>query len=434
MRDVAFLATLAIGLPFALKHPWIGIMIWNVISIMNPHRYMWLASTMPVAAATAGAIFLGLIFTKDRRHLPFTAPTNTLMLFALWICLVYPFSIHVESSWEQLMKVLKIQLMIFVTLLVLHERRHLEVLLWVLVVSLGYFGIKGGLFTLAHGAEHRVWGPPGTFIEDNNELALALIMTIPLMRYLQLQVRNTWVRLVFYPAMIACILSALGSHSRGALLAMSVMAFMLWLRGSKKLVTAPVFMLAGVAVIAFMPEHWGERMGTIATYEQDASAMGRINAWWAAFNIAQDRMLGGGFDIYRPDVFATYAPVPDDVHAAHSIYFQVLGELGFVGLAIFLSFWFFTWRTAAWVRRHARSDPETGWASTLAGLCQVSMLAYLVGGAFYSLSYFDLPYNLMVLVVVARRVVEKHLKRRESEPPTVVAIPQAASPSSATRA
>ena len=270
-------------------------------------------------------------------------------------------------------------------------------------------------------------GPPGTFIEDNNELALALIMTIPLMRYLQLQIRNRWLRLAFHPAMIACILSALGSHSRGALLAMSGMAFMLWLRGSKKLMTAPVFVLAGAAMIAFMPEHWGDRMETIATYEQDASAMGRINAWWAAFNIAQDRMLGGGFDIYRPDVFAIYAPVPDDVHAAHSIYFQVLGELGFVGLAIFLSLWFVTWRAAAWVRKHARGDPETEWASTLAGLCQVSMLAYLIGGAFLSLSYFDLPYNLMVLVVVTRQIVEKRLRRIQMEPATIVGLPRAAS-------
>jgi putative inorganic carbon (HCO3(-)) transporter len=279
-----------------------------------------------------------------------------------------------------------------------------------------------------------VWGPPGTFIEDNNELALALIMTVPLMRYLQLQFRNKWVRLAFYPAMMACVLSALGSHSRGALLAMAAMAFMLWLRGSRKLMTAPVFVLAGIALIALMPEHWGDRMETIATYEQDASAMGRINAWWAAFNIAQDRMLGGGFDLYRPDVFAIYAPVPDDVHAAHSIYFQVLGELGFIGLAIFLSFWFFTWRTAAWVRRHARNDPETEWASTLAGLCQVSLVAYFIGGAFLSLSYFDLPYNLMVLVVVARQIVEKRLKGTKSQPTTMVAIPQAASPPPANRA
>jgi len=402
-------------------------MVWNVISIMNPHRYMWLANSMPVAAATVAAIFLGLIVSRDQRHLPFRAPTAILLLFAAWICLVYPFSVHVESSWEQLIKVLKIQLMIFVTLLVLRERRHLEWLVWVLVVSVGYYGIKGGIFTLLHGAEYRVWGPPGTFIEDNNELALALIMTIPLMRYLQLQMRNKWVRLAFYSVMIACLLSALGSHSRGALLAMSVMAFMLWLRGSKKLVWAPIFLLAGAALIAFMPEHWGDRMETIATYEQDASAMGRINAWWTAFHIAQDRMFGGGFDIYRADVFAIYAPDPDDIHAAHSIYFQVLGELGFVGLAIFLSFWFFTWCTASWVRRHARSDPEIEWAATLASLSQVSLVAYLVGGAFYSLSYFDLPYNLMVLVVIARQIVKDRLRVRQTEPATMVGLPQVAS-------
>jgi putative inorganic carbon (hco3(-)) transporter len=247
------------------------------------------------------------------------------------------------------------------------------------------------------------------------------------MRYLQLQMRNKWMRLAFYPAMITCALSSLGSHSRGALLAMCIMAFMLWLRGNKKLVTAPVFVLAGAALIAFMPEHWGDRMETIASYEQDASAMGRINAWWAALNIAQDRMLGGGFDIYRADVFAIYAPVPDDVHAAHSIYFQVLGELGWVGLAIFLSFWFFTWRRAGSLRRQARGDPETEWAATLAGLCQVSIMAYLVGGAFLSLSYFDLPYNLMVLVVVAQQIVANRLRRRESDSVTIMATSRAAS-------
>ena len=34
-----------------------------------------------------------------------------------------------------------------------------------------------------------MWGPPDSFIEGNNELALALVMTIPLMRFLQLQVK-----------------------------------------------------------------------------------------------------------------------------------------------------------------------------------------------------------------------------------------------------
>jgi probable O-glycosylation ligase (exosortase A-associated) len=424
MRDIALLLALAAALPFAVVHPWIGIMVWNLVSILNPHRYTWDASTFPVAAITAGAIFLGLLVTKDRLRFPVTPVTVVLALFVAWICLAYPFSIHVDGSLEKLIRVLKIQLMIFVTLLVLHERRHLEALVWVIVISLGFYGVKGGVFTLVHAGEYKVWGPPGTFIEDNNELALALIMTIPLMRYLQLQFQNRWVRLALLGAMILCAASALGSHSRGALIALGAMAFFLWLRSRNKLLTAPLLVLLGAALIAFMPEHWEERMATIATYEQDASAMGRIRAWGVALEIAKARFFGGGFDVYRPDVIAAYAKGAVGVHAAHSIYFQVLGELGFGALALFLVFWLLTWRTAAWVYKHGKRDSGTEWAGTLAGLCQVSILAYLIGGAFYSLSYFDLPYNLMVLVVIARRIVEERMKQQDAAPAPVAAGPQ----------
>ena len=63
--------------------------------------------------------------------------------------------------------------------------------------------------------------------------------------------------------------------------------------------------------------------------------MGRINAWTMALNLAKDNFFGGGFSIYESAVFARYAPDPE-ARAAHSIYFQVLGEHGFVGLFLFL--------------------------------------------------------------------------------------------------
>jgi hypothetical protein len=47
-------------------------------------------------------------------------------------------------------------------------------------------------------------------------------------------------------------------------------------------------------------------------------------------------------------------------------------------------------------------------------MCQVSLLGYAVGGAFLSLSYFDLPYDVMVLVVLTRAWVTS--KAWEHEP------------------
>ena len=187
------------------------------------------------------------------------------------------------------------------------------------------------------------------------------------------------------------------------------MAIFLWLKSPKKVVTLIPLLLVAISLVAFMPREWGTRMETITDYEQDPSAMGRINAWWVAYNLAKDRFLGGGFEVITPELFAKYAPNPTDLHAAHSIYFQILGEHGFVGLAIFLTLWVLVWRSASWISRNAGQTQELLWAAKLAKMTQVSLIAYLVGGAFLSLAYFDLPYNLLVIVVASRVIVERHL-------------------------
>jgi probable O-glycosylation ligase (exosortase A-associated) len=135
-------------------------------------------------------------------------------------------------------------------------------------------------------------------------------------------------------------------------------------------------LVAGISLLSFMPESWWSRMGTISTYEQDASAMGRINAWQTAFNIATERLVGGGFELYSYEVFARYAPNPEDVHAAHSIYFQVLGEHGFIGLLLFLLIWWLAWRCANQIKRSAKDQRDWRWAGSLATMIQVSLVGY----------------------------------------------------------
>jgi probable O-glycosylation ligase (exosortase A-associated) len=152
-----------------------------------------------------------------------------------------------------------------------------------------------------------------------------------------------------------------------------------------------------------MPESWHERMSTIGTYDQDASALGRINAWRMTWNLASANFFGGGFAIYGPDVFSRYAPVRTNVLAAHSIYFQILGEHGFIGLFLFLLMWALVWRSAGRLRTQGKQLPQTLWLSEFGAMCQVCLAGYAVGGAFLSLAYFDLPYNLLILVVLGCR-------------------------------
>ena len=186
---------------------------------------------------------------------------------------------------------------------------------------------------------------------------------------------------------------------------------------------------AVVVLTAFMlmPGQWHERMATIGSYEEDSSAMGRINAWWMAWNLAKDRFpIGGGFAIYEPDVFARYAPNPIDLHAAHSIYFQVIGEHGFVGLFLFLLVFLLAWRAGSWTIRNTRGIPELSWASDLAGMLQASLVGFAIGGAFLSLTYFDLPYYIAVMLIVTRDLVKsdvagRHLAKDRSNRSTISA-------------
>jgi len=220
---------------------------------------------------------------------------------------------------------------------------------------------------------------------------------------LQLTSESAWVKRGLIAAMALCAVAALGSYSRGALLAIAAMATVMWWRGPKKMRGAVLLICLGVFVLSFMPEQWWARMDTISEGSQDASAAGRINAWWMAFNLAKDHFFGGGFSIYTRDVFALYAPNPLDIHAAHSIYFMVLGEHGFVGLFLFLLLWLFVWRSAGRLRIEGKSLPQTQWLSHLGAMCQVSLAGYAVGGAFLSLSYYDLPYDILALVVLGCR-------------------------------
>ena len=403
MRDV-LLGPIIVGLAaYGLLHPWVGVMGWTWLSIMNPHAYSWYLNSMPVAAAVAGATLLGVLLTRDRRQFFVTRETTVLMLFMLWMCITLPFSYYFEESFYLWNRVMKIDLMVLVAMTVLYSKRHITMLAWVLAGSLGFYGVKGGLFTLATGGGSMVWGPAGSYIGGNNEVALALVMIIPLMRFLQLTTESAWIKRSLMVAMLLCAVAALGSQSRGAFLAIAAMVSVLLWRSDKKIVVGVVLVVAGVALLSFMPEQWWTRMETISTYEQDASATGRLNAWWMAWNLAKANFFGGGFMIYTPDLFARYAPDPLDVHAAHSIYFMVLGEHGFVGLFLFLLLWFFVWRSAGRLRLQGQQLAQTQWLSHLGAMCQVSLAGYAVGGAFLSLSYYDLPYNILILVVLGCR-------------------------------
>lgn len=408
MRDLFIVALFSFGLFKAFKAPIYGVVVWYWVAYMNPHRLTWgFAYGLPYAMVTA-AVTIPLAFTAKQKANPFSASMILLCLLVSWMAVTTVFAVRQEVAIDEYIRFLKVVLMTLVAGMLMVDKASIDKVIIVVVGSFGFYGIKGGLFTLATGGSYRVCGPADSFIAGNNEIALALLMVVPLANYLRLQASHPWLKKALLAAMVLIGLSAIGSQSRGALLATVSMLVWLWFKSKNKGIMAVGAGMVVVGVLLFMPHSWFQRMETIENYHADGSAMGRINAWTVAWRIALDRLTAGGFNHWSAETFALYAPNPKDVHDVHSIYFEIIGEHGFPAFAIYILIWIFVMRDIHWtIRASARID-ALQWAGDLAKMLQVSLIAYAVGGAFLGLAYFDLPWNLAMLAAAVKSIVARY--------------------------
>jgi probable O-glycosylation ligase (exosortase A-associated) len=416
MRDIALSLIFFSMLTYVFSRPYVGIYIWTWLSLMNPHRLTYgFAFSFPFAQITAIVTLIALIASKEPKRIPWTRETILLLVFTLWMLLTTFFSLYPDLAWEQWGKVWKIMFMIYVTLVLINTRQKLDWLVWVVVLSLGLYGVKGGIFTILTGGAHRVQGPYGTFISGNNEMGLALILIIPLMRYLQLQTRNVWVKKGLTVSMLLTGIAVVGTQSRGALVGIALMGAFLALKSRNKIFILLAILSVVGAVATIMPQQWYDRMYTIENYEDDSSAQGRLHAWQTAINLAKDRVMGGGFETFQPRTYYLYSDDKNKVSStdAHSIYFEVVAEHGFIGLVLFLLLGWFAWNTGNRIRSLARQSEETRWGVDLASMLQVSLMGYASAGAFLGLAYFDLYYDLIAMMVICGLLIKEQVLQQE---------------------
>lgn len=418
MRDIIITLIVFGALPLVFMRPWTGILLFSWISYMNPHRLTYgFAFDFQFAMIAALVTIMAFAIGKDPKKIPLTPVTGLLILFIIWTSITTLFAAAPENASLQYTTFLKIQIMTFLTLAMFYTRERLNWLVIFIVISLGFYGVRGGVFSIMTGGNYRVWGPPGSFFEDNNQLALTLIMTMPLMHYLQLIATNRWVRHLLSLMMLLTLAAIIGTYSRGALLALSTMGFVLWLRSSKKLPVALAAVVCIAGVLSFMPQKWFDRMDTINSYEEDESASGRFDAWIFAINVANDKVLGGGFKVNtREDYWPIYNPDSPTSRAPHSIYFEVLGEHGWIGLGIFLMLGLASFMTCSRTYKLTRHRPDLKWAGDVSKMMQVSLVGYAAAGAFLNLSTFDLFYHVVAIIVMTRVVAAREL----AKPPPVV--------------
>ena len=410
MRDAVFMLLMALLLLIAMARPFVGVLLWSWISLMNVHRLSWgPAAAQPWALLAFGATLIGCVVAGEPRRPRMTAIMAMLMLFAVAITLTSFVALAEPATvWNKWDRTFKTMMGLLLTAVLLTERWRIHALVWLMVIGLGFFGVRGGIFTLMTGGGFIVLGPPDTTINDRNHIAVALLFTIPLMNWLRMHSKHAVVRLGLVAAMGLTLLGAIGTQSRGALLAMVALAAMLWLRSAGKLVSGIAIILAVVCTLAFMPQSWVDRMYTVEHYDEDASAMGRVRIWEAAGRIAIARpMTGGGFRaVYSQEIVDRYIPNVT-ARSVHSIYFEVLGEHGFAVFGLWLvmigTAVFYTLR----ISHLARGREDLKWAVDLARMSQVSIVAYLVGGAFLSLAYWDGFWTLVVAISATHLLVRQ---------------------------
>ena len=145
MRDIALIIFLALTIPLAFRRPVYGVLLWTWMSLMTPHRLTYgFAFDQPFAMIIAIVTLIGWASTSDPKRFPVRGPMILLALFIFWISLGFPFSMYRDDSYEMWTKVLKIQLMTFAVVALVMERKQIIWLVWVMAVSLGFYGVKGG--------------------------------------------------------------------------------------------------------------------------------------------------------------------------------------------------------------------------------------------------------------------------------------------------
>jgi len=412
LRDLIVFATVFPTLPFCFRYPWIGILVFSWLGYMNPHRYTWgPAHDFPFAQVVAIVTLIGYILTKekDRIHLE----RETVLIISLWIIFTLTsfWAFYPDRAWAMWSKTSKIFLISLLTISLFTDQGKLRYLMLTIALSLGLLGLKGGIFAILTGGSYNVRGPDGSFIAGEGDFGLALNMTLPLLFFLSNIEKDPRLRLLLKSCFFLSILAIIFTYRRGAFLTLSAVILLLLIRSQRRLLATFFLIIALILSPIIITEKWVKRMETITTYEKDSSAMGRIYAWRTAFRVAEVRPFSGaGFDGLTGRTIDLYSPNPSETAAdVHSIYFEVLGEHGFIAFGLYGLLLLSTFLTLKWLQQVSLLNERLYWVRPYAEMLQTSLLAYMIGGAFLGRAYFDLFYQLVAITVILKVLVKREI-------------------------
>jgi len=404
MRDIAVFAFFVGSIGAAFWRPWLGVLALAVFSYMNPQTYAWgFIWRVPIYQILFIVVFFAALTTRDRQAMPRDWRITVFYMLWFYFLLTTLGATVPWAAWPKLIEVSKIYLPFILTLLLINTLKKLYYLIITIAVSIGLIAVKGGIWAIGSGFNNRVYGPPTTQFYENNAFAIAVLMTIPLLILWRRETKNRWIGYGLMAAIPLCFAAALSSWSRGALVAMSALAVVLIWDSKRKYLAIPLMMLGIYLALGQLPEEWFGRMKTMETYEEDSSAMGRIEAWRDGFKFAVDHpLLGAGFEGWRNVTRKDW----------HSSYIEILAEHGFVAFTMWFSLLFGTIISLTRLNIMTRKFPEMAWVNNYTTMLRASLIAYAVGTAFLGLSYWDIFYHMVFISVLVKKFAEEEMAER----------------------
>jgi probable O-glycosylation ligase (exosortase A-associated) len=416
MRDYVLTFVVFSLVPLCLVRPWLGFLTWFWLGLMNPHRLTWnFAYNMPFAAWIGGATLIGMMLARDRKPILWSRETILMALLFVYFTFTTLFAWAPAYAWPELEKVGKIFLMTILMTSLIYGRDRIMALFYTIALSIGFYGLKGLLFVINTGGGGQVKGPEGSFIDGNTFIGLALNMVMPLILVLAREEKKRWLKVFLYTTFVASIVSVIFTTSRGAYLGLGAIIPLMFLRARSKWLG--LFVLVPALVGAqFLPDRIFHRAELIENYQQESSANQRLQSWTVAWGVAKDYPLtGGGFEFeYTSDTerWLSYGnqkydwAIRGQTTAAHSIYFQILGQHGFVAFAMFMTLLLGALFRLQKIRKVAGSNPDSAWMAPYATALQIALVGYMVSGAFLSSAYFDLAWLYYALVSLLERELQ----------------------------
>ncbi|MES2018758.1 MAG: putative O-glycosylation ligase, exosortase A system-associated [Pseudomonadota bacterium] len=434
MRDIFFMAVLPLMLYAMAKRPFVALGMWIWTAMFFPNAWLYgFASGFRYNLLFTGVAIAGYVVLRDKPRLVMHSIVGLVLLFFAWTTVSTMLTVgSPDVAWDIWGRFFKVVLLFLFVVLIVEKKLHVDFFLWCLVLSLGFYAGLEALKYISSGGGHKIAGFAGHVLGDRNELAVAFVMTLPVCVYLMGEYgkQSLLIRYGFLGLMALIVFAVIGTQSRGGFIALLGLGGFFFLKSERKILLSVLVLALVVALSYYVPPEWTARMDTIGEAREDASFMTRVVAWKLSFILAmQNPLFGGGFkaleqyavwsrlceDFFSYPFFYTgdALPNPLNARAAHSVYFQILGDHGFGGLIIYLLLLLRTFLSARALTRLARQYSETHWIASVGTMLQLCLFAFCVGGAALSFAYFEVLFALCGLaVVLEKRILPAALERQ----------------------